>query len=172
MANLNKCLIIGRLGRNPETSYTPAGMAITKLAVATTDTWNDKNTGEKQERTEWHRVTFFGKQAETVGKYFTKGKQIYVEGRLQTSSYEKDGITRYSTDIIASHFQFIGAKSDQPAQQNGFQGNPPANSGGFQPQPQQNGFQNQPQQNNGGFQNNQQGVDPGFQSPPDDSIPF
>lgn len=181
MASLNKCLIIGNLGRDPEVSYTPSGKAVAKLAIATTDRWTDKNTGEKKERTEWHRVTFFGKQAETVGKYLSKGKQIYVEGRLQTSSYEKDGITRYSTDIIASSFQFLGTKSDQNqnnGQQNAFnQFNNQNQNSGFNQQPQQpqqnSGFQNNSApQNNGGFQQNTGGGPSGFQSPPDDDIPF
>jgi single-strand DNA-binding protein len=164
MASLNKTMIIGHLGRDPEVSYTPGGMAVAKLSIATSDTWNDKTTGEKKERTEWHRVTFFGKQAETIGKYTTKGSQLYVEGRLQTSSYEKDGITRYSTDIIASSFQFLDKKGDnqqnqgyqQPQQQ-------PQQNGYQQPQPQQNGYQQQP-----GYQQNMGG----FQPSPDDSIPF
>lgn len=202
MASLNKVMIIGNLGRDPEVSYTPAGMAIAKLAIATTDVWNDKSTGEKRERTEWHRITFFGKQAETVGRYLSKGRQIYVEGRLQTSSYEKDGITRYSTDIIASGFQFLGNKNEGASQgggfqqqNNGFQGGGQGggfqnqNNAGFQnnaaPQQQAGGFSNNPTpQNDGGFQQNAGGFsqnpppadgfggDQGFQNPPDDDIPF
>jgi len=122
MAGVNKVMVLGRLGADPETKYTRAGSAVTKISVATSEKWNDKNTGQPQERTEWHRVTFFGKQAETIGRYMKKGSMIFVEGKLQTSSYEKDGITRYNTDIIASNFQFINSKNDvavggtQPAQ--------------------------------------------------------
>lgn len=117
MASLNRVMIIGNLGKDPEVVYTQSGVAIAKITVATSETWNDKNTGEKKEKTEWHRVTFFNKQAETISKYMTKGSQIYVEGKLQTSQYEKDGVTRYSTDIIASNFQFIGSKQEGQQQQ-------------------------------------------------------
>lgn len=145
MAGVNRVFILGNLGRDPEVTYIQAGTAICKIAVATSETWNDKNTGEKKEKTEWHRITFFGKQAETVGQYMKKGSQIYVEGKLQTTKYEKDGITRYSTDIIANNFQFIGNKSDnqQQPQQGGYQ----------QSQNQGGGFQ---QQNNSGFNNQQE----------------
>jgi single stranded DNA-binding protein (ssb) len=97
--SINKATIFGNLGRDPEVSYTAAGKAITKLNVATTENWIDSQ-GQPQERTEWHRITFFEKQAETVGKSFKKGHRIYLEGKLQTSQYEKDGETRYSTEII------------------------------------------------------------------------
>ena len=185
MAGLNKVMIIGNLGRDPEVTYTQSGVAIAKITVATSETWNDKSSGEKREKTEWHRITFFGKQAETIGRYMSKGSQIYVEGRLQTSQYEKDGVTRYSTDIIANNFQFIGSKGggnfQQQGQQGGFQ-QPQNNDGGFQqgaPQQQQGGFQQPPPQQQGGFQQqpqndfgqgDQQGG--GFQGPPDDDIPF
>lgn len=176
MAGLNKVMIIGNLGRDPEVTYTQAGMAVAKIAVATSETWNDKSTGEKREKTEWHRITFFGKQAETIGRYMSKGSQIYVEGRLQTTQYEKDGITRYSTDIIANNFQFIGSKGGGNLQQQ--------SQGGFQQQGQQGGFQQgqpggfqQPQtQQTGGFQQPPNdfgsGDQQGFQGPPDDDIPF
>ena len=177
MAGLNKVMIIGNLGRDPETVFTQAGVAICTIAVATTETWNDKNTGEKQEKTEWHRIKFFSKQAETIQKYMSKGSQIYVEGRLQTSEYEKDGITRYSTDIIASNFQFIGSKNDDGQDNNQQQQNSGAQQqqqGGFnQKQPnnnqqQQGGFQQQPQnQKQGGFQ--KQG---GYQQPLNDDQPY
>ncbi len=187
MSGLNRVMIIGNLGRNPEVTYTQSGVAVAKIAVATSETWNDKNTGEKRENTEWHRITFFGKQAETIGKYMAKGSQIYVEGRLQTSQYEKDGITLYSTDIIANNFQFIGGKKqDQqqaPPQQNqgGFQntqGQQQQNQGGFQQNTQNTQQQAPPQQQNNGNQNdnqgfqNQTGGQAGFQGPPDDDIPF
>lgn len=184
MASLNKVMLIGNLGRDPEVSYTPGGMAIAKLNIATTDTWNDKATGERKDRTEWHRVTFFGKQAETVGRYLSKGRQIYVEGRLQTSSYEKDGVTRYFTDIIASSFQFIGSRNEgagqfqgggqQPNQNFNSGGGGFQNAGGFQ---NNSNFQNAPPQPDPGFNQGgggdpfPQGGDPGFQ-PPDDDIPF
>lgn len=159
MAGLNKVMIIGNVGRDPETTYTQGGVAVTKITIATSETWNDKTSGEKKEKTEWHRITFFGKHAETIGRYVSKGSQLYVEGKLQTSQYEKDGITRYSTDIIANVFQFLGGKK-QDGQQNA---GPQNYQGGFN-NPQ--GTQNQ----SGGFnQNQQQGS---FQGPPDDSVPF
>jgi len=174
MASLNKVMIIGNLGRDPEVSYTPGGIAVAKLSIATTDIWNDKSTGEKRERTEWHRIVFFGKQAETIGRYMSKGKQLYVEGRLQTSSYEKDGITRYSTDIIASNFQFLGQKQDaggfQQQQQQGFVDNNSYQQQQQAPQqknPQQ--YQQPQQQNLGGFPEQQQQT---THRPGDDDIPF
>lgn len=112
MASLNKVMIIGNLGKDPEVSYTPSGMAITKFSVATTDVRVDRNTNERTERTEWHRITVFGKIAESCGRYLAKGRQVYVEGRLQTSTYEKDGITRYSTDIIANTVTFLSKRSE------------------------------------------------------------
>jgi len=115
MAGVNKVILIGNLGRDPEISYTPAGLAIAKFSIATSDTWKDKATGDKREKTEWHRVVVFGKLAEICGEYLVKGKQVFIEGRLQTSSWEKDGIKRYSTDIIASEMRMLGSKNDYNA---------------------------------------------------------
>ena len=109
MASVNKVIIIGNLGRDPETRYMPDGGAITNVSVATTDTWKDKN-GEKQEKTEWHRVAFFGKLAEIAGEYLKKGSQVYVEGRLQTREWEKDGVKRYTTEIVANQMQMLGSR--------------------------------------------------------------
>ena len=110
MAGINKAILVGNLGRDPEMSYTPAGLAVAKFSIATSEEWKDKATGEKKEKTEWHRIVAFGRLAEICGEYLSKGKQIYVEGRIQTSSWEKDGITRYSTDIIANTMQMLGPK--------------------------------------------------------------
>ena len=110
MSGLNKAMLIGRLGRDPEVRYTPNGLAVANFSVATSEEWKDKNTGEKKERTEWHRIVAFGKLGEICGQYLSKGKQVYVEGRLQTRSWEKDGVTRYTTEIVASDMQFLGAK--------------------------------------------------------------
>jgi single-strand DNA-binding protein len=110
MAGVNKVILIGNLGRDPEVSYTPSGVAVAKFSIATSDKWKDKNSGEMQERTEWHRITAFGRLAEICGEYLSKGKQVYIEGRLQTSSWEKDGITRYSTEIIASEMKMLGGR--------------------------------------------------------------
>lgn len=108
---LNKVILIGNLGRDPEISYTPSGMAVAKFNIATTTRWKDKKDGEKKERTEWHRITAFDKLGEICGEYLSKGKQVYIEGRIQTSSWEKDGITRYSTDIIATDMKMLGGKN-------------------------------------------------------------
>ena len=117
MASLNKVQIIGALGRDPEIIKTNSGATICKFSVATSEKWKDKNTGEFKEHVEWHKITIFGKIAENCGKYLAKGSRVYVEGRLQTSSYEKDGITRYNTDIIASDVQFLShAKKAEPGQ--------------------------------------------------------
>jgi single-strand DNA-binding protein len=110
MAGINKAIIVGNLGRDPEISYTPAGLAIAKFSIATSDEWKDKATGEKKEKTEWHRIVAFGRLAEICGEYLSKGRQVYIEGRIQTSSWEKDGITRYSTEIIAANMQMLGSK--------------------------------------------------------------
>ena len=110
MASVNKVILIGNLGRDPETRYMPDGGAITNISVATTDVWKDKN-GEKQEKTEWHRVAFFGKLAEIAGEYLKKGSQVYVEGRLQTRSWDdKEGKKRYSTEVVADRVVFLGGQ--------------------------------------------------------------
>ena len=111
MASVNKVILVGNLGRDPETRYTTSGDAVTNIRVATTDTWKDKN-GEKQERTEWHRVAFFGKLAEIAGEYLKKGSQVYVEGRLQTRKWQdKDGQDKYTTEIVADRMQMLGARA-------------------------------------------------------------
>ena len=110
MSGLNKVMLIGRLGRDPEVRYTPDGAAIANFSIATSEGWKDKTTGEQKERTEWHRIVAFRKLGEICGEYLSKGKQVYIEGRLQTRSWEKDGIKRYTTEIIASDVQFLGDK--------------------------------------------------------------
>lgn len=107
---VNKVILIGNLGADPETRYTPSGTCITSIRIATSESWKDKNTGEQQERTEWHRIEFFGKLAEIVGEYLKKGRSVYVEGKLRTDEYEKDGIKRYSTKVIANEMQMLGEK--------------------------------------------------------------
>ena len=115
MSGLNKVMLIGRLGRDPELRYTPSGLAIANFSIATSEQWKDKDSGEKKERTEWHRIVVFGKLGELCGEYLAKGRQTYVEGRLQTRSWEKDGVTRYTTEIVASDIQFLGAKDSANA---------------------------------------------------------
>ena len=113
MASVNKVTIIGNLGRDPENRYLPSGEQVTSIAVATTDRWKDKATGEQKEATEWHRISFFGKLAEIAGQYLKKGSPVYVEGKLRTQKYtDRDGIERYQTNIIASTMQMLGSKQD------------------------------------------------------------
>ena len=109
MASVNKVILLGNLGRDPETRYTTGGDAVTNLRIATTEQWKDKN-GEKQERTEWHTVVLFGRQAEIAGEYLKKGRQVYIEGSLRTEKYtDKSGVEKYSTDIIANEMQMLGS---------------------------------------------------------------
>jgi single-strand DNA-binding protein len=113
MAGINKVIIVGNLGKDPEVSYVPSGAAVAKFSVATSETWKDKNTGEKKERTEWHRIVAWDKLGEICGKYLSKGRQVYVEGKLQTHSYDdKEGVKRYVTEIIAQEVQFLGGNRD------------------------------------------------------------
>lgn len=110
MASINKVMLIGNVGRDPEVRYLPAGDAVANLPLATTDKWKDKD-GNPQERTEWHRVTFFGRQAEVAGEYLKKGSQIYVEGSLTTRKWtDKDGNERYTTEIRADRMQMLGGR--------------------------------------------------------------
>jgi single-strand DNA-binding protein len=111
MASVNKVILIGNLGRDPETRYMADGGAITNISIATTESWKDKN-GDKQEKTEWHRVAFFGKLAEIAGEYLKKGSQVYVEGRLQTRKWQdKDGQDKYTTEIVANAKQMLGSRA-------------------------------------------------------------
>ena len=106
---VNKVILIGNLGADPETRYTQSGSAITTIKIATTESWKDKSTGEQQERTEWHRVKFFGRLAEIAGEYLKKGRQVYVEGSLRTDKYtDKEGVERYTTDIMGNEMQMLG----------------------------------------------------------------
>ena len=110
MASVNKVILIGNLGRDPETRYTTGGDAICNLNIATSEQWKDKS-GEKQEKTEWHRVVLFGRQAEIAGEYLKKGRSVYIEGRLQTRKYtDKDGVEKYSTEIVGDRMQLLGSR--------------------------------------------------------------
>ena len=113
MASVNKVIIVGNLGRDPETRYLPSGEAVTNISVATTDTWKDKASGEKKEATEWHRISFFGRLAEIAGEYLKKGSQVYVEGQLRTRKYQdkETGKDRYSTEIRADVMQMLGSRA-------------------------------------------------------------
>ncbi len=106
---INKVILVGNLGADPETRYTANGGAITNIRLATSEQWRDKQTGENQERTEWHRVVLFGKLGEIAGEYLKKGRQVYIEGSLRTNKYtDKDGVERYTTDIVANEMQMLG----------------------------------------------------------------
>ena len=115
MASVNKVILVGNLGADPETRYMPSGDAIANIRIATTDKWKDKASGEMKEATEWHRVSFFGRLAEIVGQYCKKGSQIYVEGRIRTRKYQdkETGQDRYSTEIVAESMQLLGSRQGQ-----------------------------------------------------------
>ncbi|MFY9315669.1 MAG: single-stranded DNA-binding protein [Burkholderiales bacterium] len=112
MASVNKVIIVGNLGRDPETRYLPSGEAVTNISVATTSSWKDKASGEKKEETEWHRVSAFGRLAEIMGEYLKKGSQVYIEGQLRTRKWQdKEGKDRYTTEIRADVMQMLGSRS-------------------------------------------------------------
>ncbi len=114
MAGVNKVMIIGRLGQDPDVRYTPSNQAVANFTVATSENWTDKNTGNKQERTEWHRIVVWGRLAELCKDYLKKGRQVYIEGRLQTRSWDdKEGKKRYTTEIVANTIQFLGTAPDK-----------------------------------------------------------
>ena len=116
MASVNKVILVGNLGRDPEVRYTPGGSAVANFTLATTDRWNDPS-GEKKERTEWHRIVVWGKQAEIAGEYLRKGRQVYVEGSLQTREWtDRDGNKRYTTEVRAQRFQMLGGRPGEERQ--------------------------------------------------------
>ena len=128
MASVNKVILLGNLGQDPEVKYMPSGGAVTNISIATTESWTDKNSGQKQERTEWHRVVFFNRLAEIVGEYLRKGSAVYVEGNLRTRKWQdQNGQDRYTTEIVAREMQMLGGRqggsndfasqSQQPQQQ-------------------------------------------------------
>lgn len=164
MAGVNKVIILGRLGKDPEVRFMPNGGAVANLAVATSEKWKDKQTGEQKEKTEWHRVVMFGKLAEIAGEYLKKGSNVYLEGQLQTRKWQnQQGQDQYTTEIVLQGFngvmQMLDGKPQQ--QQGGYQQSSPQQQGGFKQQNQQGGFQQQPKVN-------PQEPDISF----DDNIPF
>jgi len=173
---INKVILVGNLGNDPEMKYANSGSAIARLSIATSEQWNDKNTGDKQERTEWHRVVFFGRLAEIAGEYLRKGSQVYIEGSLRTDKYtDANGVEKYSTDIVGREMQMLGGRSG------GMGDN--AGGAGFgaapQQQPAPNAGYSQPQQQAQPQQSQQQpSQQPPQQSAPapstdfDDDIPF
>lgn len=113
MASVNRVILLGNLGRDPETKYTTGGDAVCNLSIATSESWKDKS-GAKQEKTEWHRVVLFGRQAEVAGEYLAKGKTVYIEGRLQTRKWtDKDGVDKYATEIVGDRMQMLGGRDDE-----------------------------------------------------------
>jgi len=114
MASVNKVIIVGNLGADPEMKYTQNNTPVTNFRIATTDVWSDRQTGEKQERTEWHRIVAWGRLGEICSQYLRKGKQVYIEGRLQTREWEdRDGNKRYTTEIVAQTMQMLGRRGDE-----------------------------------------------------------
>lgn len=117
MASVNKVILVGNLGRDPEVRHLPSGDAVVNISIATTDKWKDKQTGEAKEITEWHKVNFFGKLAEIVGQYLKKGSTIYIEGSIHTRKYtDKDGAEKYSTEIKGTSMQMLGGKNEGQSQ--------------------------------------------------------
>ena len=121
---VNKAILIGNLGNDPDMKYTSGGSAVANITIATSETWKDKESGEKQEKTEWHRVSAFGRLAEIIGEYLRKGSQVYIEGRIQTRKWQdKDGQDRYTTEVIANEMKMLGSKSESAAPQEHQQSN-------------------------------------------------
>jgi single-strand DNA-binding protein len=178
---INKVIIVGNCGQDPETRYLPSGGAVTNMSLATSESWKDKNTGEQQERTEWHKIVFFNRLGEIAGEYLKKGSKVYVEGSLRTRKWQgQDGSDRYTTEIVASEMQMLDSRGGQEGGGGGgggYQQNRPQQNQGQQNQGQQNQgqMQNQGQQNQG--QQQQQNQAPKQQAPQgmdsfDDDIPF
>lgn len=141
MASVNKVILIGNLGKDPETRYMPSGEAVTNITLATTDTWKDKNSGEKREATEWHRVVFFRKLAEIASQYLRKGSQVYIEGSLKTRKWQdQSGQDRYTTEVVADEMKMLGSRAggggggaadyDAPPMDGAPRGKPSGGSGG------------------------------------------
>jgi len=164
---INKVIIVGNCGNDPETRYTPGGSAITNISVATSDSWKDKQTGQQQERTEWHRIVFFNRLAEIAGEYLRKGSQVYVEGRLQTRKWQdQSGQDRYTTEIVANEMQMLGGRGEGGGMPGGQQGGgySAQNTGGY-------GQQNQAPQSAGRPNMQPQSAPPAMDDF-DDDIPF
>ncbi|HUB90465.1 MAG TPA: single-stranded DNA-binding protein [Dyella sp.] len=167
---VNKVILVGNLGADPEVRYTAGGSAIANLSVATKDQWTDKQTGQKQEKTEWHRVKMFGRLAEIAGEYLKKGQQVYVEGALRYDKYTgKDGVERYTTDIVASDLQMLGGRPGSEAGMGG-------GGGGYRERPQGGGAPRQPFGDDYGNAPQRQSTPPpdvgGGNQFDDDDIPF
>ena len=162
---VNKVILVGNVGGDPETKYMPSGGAVTNLSIATSESWKDKQTGQAQERTEWHRVVFFNRLAEIASEYVKKGSKVYLEGSLRTRQWEQDGVKRYSTEIVASEMQMLDSREGGTQQQQ---------QAPQQRQQQQAPKQRQqaPQQQAQNQQQARQAVEGGFDASFDDDIPF
>ena len=200
---INKVILIGNLGTDPEVRYMPQGGAVANLTVATSESWTDKATNEKKEQTEWHRVVIYQRLAEIAGEYLRKGSKVYIEGKLKTRKWQdKDGVERYTTEIIANELQMLDGRGEGQQQGGGMGGGqqggyqkPAAPQGGYQqaapqqayqapaqggyqqaaPQPQSGGYQQRPAQPQGGYQQPAQPQQRAPMEPPidfDDDIPF
>ena len=143
---INKVILVGNVGNDPEVRYMPNGNAVANVSIATSESWKDKGTGEQQERTEWHRVVFFNRLGEIVEQYVKKGSKLYVEGRLQTRSWDQDGVKRYSTEIVANEMQMLDSRGGQSDSDYGQQRSAPpqqsSGGGGGSQQPQAGNFDN------------------------------
>ncbi|MCP1660229.1 single-stranded DNA-binding protein [Neisseria perflava] len=141
MSSVNKVILIGNLGRDPEVRYMPNGEAVCNFSIATSETWNDRNSGQRQERTEWHNITMYRRLAEVAGQYLRKGSSVYIEGRIQSRRYtDKNGIERTAYDIIANEMKMLGSRNSG--------GGAPYDEGGYQ----QQNYQSAPAQQQGGYQ--------------------
>lgn len=144
---VNKVILVGNLGNDPDTKYMPSGNAVTNITVATSESWKDKETGQQQERTEWHRVVFFNRLAEIAGEYLRKGSKVYLEGSLRTRKWQdQSGNDRYTTEIVASEMQMLDSKVDGQGGQRGYQQRAPQQQQAPQQQYQQPPQQQAPQQ--------------------------
>jgi single-strand DNA-binding protein len=134
MASINKVILIGNLGRDPEVRYTPSGAAVCNFSIATTRNWKNKDTGEKVEETEWHRIVFYDRLAEVAGEYLKKGRPVYVEGRLKTRKWtDKDGVEKYTTEIVGENLQLLGGRDEAGTSPGESGGQPRAASGAARP---------------------------------------
>lgn len=120
-SGINKVILVGNLGQDPEVKYTAGGAAVTTLSLATSESWKDKDTGSDQERTEWHRVVLWRRLAEIAGEYLKKGSKVYIEGQLQTRKWEQDGQTRYTTEVIGRDMQFLDSRGNSSASSSSYQ---------------------------------------------------
>lgn len=144
MAGVNKVILVGNLGNDPEVKYMPSGGAVANISIATSEQWKDKQTGERREKTEWHRVVLFNRLGEIAGEYLRKGSKVYIEGRLQTRKWQKDGVDMYTTEIVGDTMQMLDSRG-------GGMGADAGQGGGYSQKPQGGGASRPPQQPQGGM---------------------